>query len=163
MNLISFMIALWILHLKCLPSLCKHQIIDGLWGAFCWATFIIINAGGMAWGGSLSLDCDVYPTNGAPLLTLVSFGGTGNFSSGITLCHNISLFCQHLASSGVDTTYGLRVFSPGVDVTVASCHRLTLGSFCSHTGCWGRSGGSSLAWASCPVYSCLLRKAASLL
>ena len=73
---------------------------------------------------------------------LVAFGGTGNFSSGITLCCNINLFCQCLAPSGVVTTYDLGVFSSDVDITETACHRLTMGNFCSHTGCWGKSDGS---------------------
>ena len=63
---------------------------------------------------------------GAPILTLVAFGDTGNFSSGITLLHNINLYHWYLASSGMDNTYDLGVFSPCVDITVADCHRLTL-------------------------------------
>ena len=82
---------------------------------------------------------------GAPIFTLVAYDGTGNFSSRMTLLHDINLFHQYLAPSGVDTTYDLGVLSPGVDITVAGLHRLTLGAFCSHTCCWGGSGGSSLA------------------
>ena len=55
----------------------------------------------------------------------------------------------------VDTIYDLEVFSPGVDITVAGCQWLVLGAFRSHTGCLDRSFGNSLAWASCPAYSCL--------
>ena len=55
---------------------------------------------------------------GAPIFTLVAFGGTGNFSSGMTFYYHINLFHQFLAPSGVDTTYDLGVLSPGVDITV---------------------------------------------
>ena len=92
------------------------------------------------------------------MITLVAFHSTVNFSSGITLLHNINLCCWYLAPFGVDITHNLGVFSPGVDISVAGCHRLTLGAFCSHTGCWSSSGGSSLAWASCPAYSCPLER-----
>ena len=44
---------------------------------------------------------------GEPIPTLVAFGGTGNFLSSMTLLHDINLFYQHLAPSGVDTTYDL--------------------------------------------------------
>ena len=88
---------------------------------------------------------------GTPIFTLVAFGVTGNFSSSRNLHCNINLFHRGLAPCGVDTTYNLVVFSPGVDITVAGCHMLIFGAFCSHTGCWGRSSGSSLAWALCPA------------
>ena len=109
------------------------------------------------WGLSLPFGCNSLLIRRALKLTLVAFGGIGNFSSGITLHHNINLFCWFLAPSGMDITYNLGVFSPGVDITVAGCHRLTLDAFCSHTSCWGGSGGSSLARASCPAYFCLLK------
>ena len=54
-----------------------------------------------------------------PIFTLVAFGVTDNFSSSMTLVHDINLFHLYLALSGVDTTYGLRVLSPGVGITVA--------------------------------------------
>ena len=60
------------------------------------------------------------------MITLLAFGGTGNFSSGITLLHNINMFL-FLVPSGVDTTNDLGVFSPGVDITVAGCHRADIG------------------------------------
>ena len=100
-------------------------------------------------GLSLSLTLGTC-TMGAPIFT-IAFGGSGNISSGISICHNINHFHWYLTPYEVDTTYDLGVSSPGVDITVASCHSLTFRAFCSHTGCWGRSGGSSLAWALCPV------------
>ena len=109
-------------------------------------------------GLPLPFDCSSLLIWQALILKLVAFGDTGNISSGITLCHNINPFCYYLAPSGMDITYDLDMFSPGVDITVAGCYRLTLGAFCSHIGCWGRSGGSSLAWSSCPAYSCLLKR-----
>ena len=54
----------------------------------------------------------------APIFALLAFGGTGNFSSGMTLLHDINLFHQYLAPSGVDITYDLGVLSPGVGITV---------------------------------------------
>ena len=60
------------------------------------------------------------------MITQIAFGGIGSFSSGITLLHNINLFHCYVAPFGVDTTYDLGVFSPGVDITFASCHRLML-------------------------------------
>ena len=89
---------------------------------------------------------------GTPFSHLLPFGGTGNFSSSMTLLHHFNLCCWYLVPSGVDTTYYLGGLSPGVDISVAGCHRLTFGASCSHTGCWVGSGGSSLAWASCPAY-----------
>ena len=91
------------------------------------------------------------------MIKQLAFGGIGNLSSGITLPHNMNLFAWYLAPFG-NTIYSLGVFSPSVDITVAGYHRLILIAFCSHTGCWSRSGGSSLAWASCPAYSCLLER-----
>ena len=58
------------------------------------------------------------------------------FSSSMTLLHVINLFHHYLAPSGVDTTYDVGVLSPGVDISVAGCHRLTFGAFCNHIGCW---------------------------
>ena len=55
---------------------------------------------------------------GIPIFTLVAFDGTGIFSSSMTL-HDISLFHQYLALSGVDTTYDLGVLSPGVGIIMA--------------------------------------------
>ena len=132
--------------------------MGGLWGDFGWATFIMIGAQGFwAWGLSLSLKWGTC-TMDAPILTPVAFDGTGSFSSGITLHCNINLFWQYLTPSGLDITYDLGVFSSGVNITVAGCHRLTLGTFCSHNSNLGRNSGSSLAWASCPAYSCLLER-----
>ena len=95
---------------------------------------------------------------GSLMITLVAFADICNFPFGITLLHSINLLQWYLSPFGVDTAYDLGVFSPGVDITVASFHRLMLGAFCSHTGCWSRSSGSSFAWASCPAYFCLLRR-----
>ena len=119
--------------------------MGGFWGAFGWATCIIINAEEGVGLGTITfswLRCCT--TRGAPILTLAGFSGTGNFSSGVTLHYNISLFCKHLAPSGVHITYDLGVFSPGMIITVAGCHRLILGAFCSHSGCWGSNSGSFL-------------------
>ena len=58
-----------------------------------------------------------------PLVALATFHQVSLF------CHNISLFHWYLAPSGVDNTYDLGDFSPGMDITVAGCHRLTLGAF----------------------------------
>ena len=55
---------------------------------------------------------------GAPIFTLVPFGGTGILSSSMTLPHGINLFHQYLAPSGVDTTCDLGVLSSGVGITV---------------------------------------------
>ena len=94
-------------------------------------------------------------TLGAPIFTLIAFGSTSNFPSGITLCHKIKIFHQYMALSWVDTTIG-----PGSTLTCGGYHCgwwhwLVLGAFCNHSGCWGLSCGNSLAWASCPTYSCL--------
>ena len=78
-------------------------------------------------------------------INLLYDSGTGNFSWGITLCHNINLLHPYLAPSSMNTTYNLEVFSPGVDFIVAGCYRLTFGAFCNHTDCWGKSSGSSFA------------------
>ena len=83
------------------------------------------------WVLSLLFECSSLLIMRSLMITLVVLPGTGNFSSGITLLHNINLCCWYLAPSGVDTTYNLGVFSPGVDIYVVGCHRLTLGAFCS--------------------------------
>ena len=84
------------------------------------------------WELSLPLEHSLLLIGGALTLRLVAFGGTSNFSSGITLCCNISLFCRYLAPSLVDTTYDLGLFALSVDITMAGCHMLTLGAFWSH-------------------------------
>ena len=76
----------------------------------------------------------------------------GIFSSSVTLLHDINLLHHYLAPSGIDTAYDLQVLSPGVAMSMAACHRLIFGAFCTHTDSWSRSGGSSLAWTSCPAY-----------
>ena len=55
---------------------------------------------------------------GAPIFTLLAFGGTGNFSSDMIRLHHINLFHQYLAPSGVDATYDLGLLSLSVDITV---------------------------------------------
>ena len=115
-------------------------------------------------GLSCPFECRSILIRSALILTLLAFGGTSNFSSGITLCHNINPFCHYLAPSGMDITYDLGVFPHGVDITVTGCHRLTLGAFCSQTGCWGSSGGSP--WHghhACPCFLPLEKTAALLL
>ena len=136
--------------------LCMHQIMGGLLGEL--PLLLLVLRGVWTWGQSHLLDWGDCTSIDAPKFTLVAFGGTFNFSSSMTLHHNINLFCQYFAPSGGDTTYGLVVSLPGMDTTVAGCHWLMLGAFCSHSGCWDRSSGSSLAWALCLAYSCLLRR-----
>ena len=133
-----------------------HQINGGLWRTLYWMTFIIIGAHRVFDVGTIPFTYWGASTVAAPIFALVAFVVTGNFLSSTTLLLDIKLFHQYLAPSGVDTTYDLGVLSPGVGITVAGWHRLTLAAFCSHTGYWGGSGGSSLAWASCPAYSCPL-------
>ena len=55
---------------------------------------------------------------GVPIFSLVAIGGTWHLFIHMTLCHDIKLFHQYLASSGVDTTYDLGVLPPGVGTTV---------------------------------------------
>ena len=110
------------------------------------------------WELSLPFECSLLLIRRSLMITLVASHSTGNFSSGITLLHNITLCCWYLAPSGVDTTYDLGLLSPGLDITVAGCHRLTLGDFGSHIGSWSGSGGSSLTWASCQAYFFFLRR-----
>ena len=134
-----------------------HQINGGLWRTLYLATFIIIGAHTVLDLGTITFTHWGACIMGAPIFTLVVFGGTGNFSSGMTLLlHNINLFHQFFAPCRVDTIYGLGVVSSGIGITIAGWHRLTWGAFCSHTGYWGRSGGTPLAWASQPAYSCPL-------
>ena len=109
------------------------------------------------WGLSFSLNWGACPV-GTPIFILVAFGGNDNFSFGMTLHHHINLLCSCLAPCWVNTTYNHRVFSSGVDITMAGCLRLILGAFCSYTGCRGRSSDSSLPWTLCPAYFCCQRK-----
>ena len=133
-----------------------HQINGGLWRILYWPTFIIIGAQGFwTWGLSLLLNWGAH-TMGAPIFTLVAFWW------------HWQLFIQYDSSPLHQpvllvfgtiwgrSTYDLGGLSPGVDISVAGCHRLTFGAFYSHTGCWVGSGGSFLAWASCPAYFCPL-------
>ena len=89
---------------------------------------------------------------GAPIFTLVAFGGIRHpfIQHDFSPPHQPALliFCTIWGRS----TYDLGKLPPGVDISVAGCHRLTYDAFCSHTVCWFESGGSSLAWASCPTY-----------
>ena len=78
---------------------------------------VLVFKGFWTWGLSLSLD--EVPALWVHLDTLVAFGGTGNFSSGMTLLHDINLFHQYLGPSGVDTTCDLGVLPLGVGITVA--------------------------------------------
>ena len=110
------------------------------------------------YGLSCPFECRSILIRSALILTLLAFGGTSNFSSGITLCHNINPFCHYLAPSGMDITYDLGVFPHGVDITVTGCHRLTLGAFCSQTGCWSSSGGSPWHGHHACHVSCLLKR-----
>ena len=89
---------------------------------------------------------------GALILTLVAFGGTGQL---FIQCHFspthqpvLLVFCTIWGRS----TYDLGGLPTGVDISVAGCHRLTFGAFCTHIGCFSRNGGRYLTWASCPVY-----------
>ena len=89
---------------------------------------------------------------GAPISTLVAFGGTWHpfIQYDFSPSHQpvLLVFCTIWGRS----TYDLGGLPPGVDIFVAGCHGLTFDAFCSHTVCWVGSGGSSLAWASCPAY-----------
>ena len=95
---------------------------------------------------------------GAPIFTLVAFGGTWHLFIWYDSSPSHQPVLLVLVPSGVDTTYDLGGLSPGVDIPVAGCHRLTFGAFSSHTDCWSRSGGSSLAWPLCQAYSFPLEK-----
>ena len=53
------------------------------------------------WAWGQSLNWGAYSTRGDPKLTMVTFGGTGIFSSGVTCCCSINLFLQYLAPSGI--------------------------------------------------------------
>ena len=117
---------------------------------------LLVLTGFLTWELSISFECSSLLIRRSLMITLVSFSGIGNFSSGITLLHNINLFHWYLSLFRVGTTYDLGVLSPDVDINVAGGHRVMLDALCSHTGCWSRSGGSSLAWASCQAYSCFL-------
>ena len=89
---------------------------------------------------------------GAPILPLVAFGGTWHpfIQYDFTQPHQpvLLVFCTIFGRS----TYDLGGLPTGVDISVAGCHRLKFDAFCSHTVCWVGSGGSSLAWPSCPSY-----------
>ena len=117
---------------------------------------LLVCKGFWTWGLSFLLIWGAC-TMGAPIFTLVTFGGTWHLfiQYDSSPCHQpvSPLFAQ-----GVDTTYDLGVSSPGGGITVACQHRLALGAFCSHTGYWVWSGGSSLAWASCTAYSCPMER-----
>ena len=93
---------------------------------------------------------------GAPIFTLVAFGGTWHlfiqYDSSPPHQPVLLVYCTIWGIS----TYDLGGLPPGMDISVAHCHRLTSGAFCSHTGYWVGSGGSSLAWASCSAYFCPL-------
>ena len=112
------------------------RLMVGFGGFSIETPFIINGAQGVLDLGTITVPYRGACTMGAPIFTLVAFCGIGIFSSSMTLLHNINLFYQYLASSGVDTTYDLGVLSTGVDISVAGCHRLIFGAFCSHTGCW---------------------------
>ena len=74
-----------------------------------------------AWirGLSLLLECVSLLIAGAVIIILDTSDGTGNFSSSMTLYHSISLFLLYFVPSGIDTMYGLGVFIPGMDITLA--------------------------------------------
>ena len=115
---------------------------------------LLVLKGFWTWGLSLSPEKPaIWMHLYSHLLPLVVLG---IFSSSMTLLHVINLLHHYLALSAVDTTYDLGVLSPGLGITVACQHSLILAAFCGHTGCWVGSSGSSLAWASCPTYSCPL-------
>ena len=77
--------------------------------------------------GDYHFDLTEVPTLWVHLYSfLLPFGGTGNFSSGMTLLHHINLCCWYLIPSGVETTYDLQGLSPVWIFSVAGCHRLTL-------------------------------------
>ena len=82
---------------------------------------------------------------GEPIFTLVTFDGTWHpfiqYDSSPPHLPMLLVFWYPLGRY----SYDLGVLSPGVGISVAGCHRLTFGAFCTHTGCWSRSGGSSLA------------------
>ena len=81
---------------------------------------------------------------GAPIFALVTFCGTWHpfIQYDFTPPHQpvLLVFCTIWGRS----TYDLGGLPPGVDVSVAGCHRLIFDAFCSHTVCWVGSGGSSL-------------------
>ena len=83
---------------------------------------------------------------GAPIFTLVAFGGTWHpfIQYDFSPPHQplLLVFCTIWGRS----TYDLGGLPSGVDISVA-CHTLTYDAFCSHTVCWVGSGGSSLAQA----------------
>ena len=64
---------------------------------------LLVLRGIWTWGLSLLLNLGACII-GAPKFTLGAFGGTFNFSSGITLHRSINLLCWYLAPSLVDTT-----------------------------------------------------------
>ena len=103
------------------------------------------------WGLSLSLNWGAH-TMGAPIFTLVAFGGTWHpfIQYDFSPSHQPVLLV--LCTIWGRSTYDLGGFPPGVDISVAGCHRLMFDAFCSHTVCWVGSGGSTLAWESCPAY-----------
>ena len=82
---------------------------------------------------------------GAPIFTLVAFGGTWHpfLQFDFSPPHQpvLLVFCTIWGRSKCD----LGGLPPGVDISVAGCHRLTFGAFCTHNGCWIRNGGRSLA------------------
>ena len=104
------------------------------------ATFIVISAQrSWTWGLSLSFQFNSLYIRDALILTVIPFAGVSNLISdlilSITHCH-INLFLLYMSPCEVDTTYDLGVFLPGVNITMAGCHGLTLGFSYNHTDCW---------------------------
>ena len=129
-----------------------HQINGGVWRILYWDTFIIIGAQGFLDLGTItSLNWGAH-TMGVPIFTLVAFGGTWHPSIQYQFSppHQpvLLVFCTIWGRC----TYDLGGLPTGVDISMAGCHRLMFGAFCTHTGCWSRNGGRSMAWASCPAY-----------
>ena len=75
----------------------------------------------------------VHSSHQLPLMVMCNF--ISHVISGIIHCHNIKLLFLDLAPPGINSTYDPGVFSLGVDITMAGCHKLTQVIFYNHTGC----------------------------
>ena len=63
---------------------------------------------------------------GAPIFTHIAFGGIWHlFIQYDSSPPHQPVLLEYLVPSGIDTTYDQGVLSPGVDIPVAGCHRLT--------------------------------------
>ena len=76
-------------------------------------------------GPSLLVKYSLLLMRGALILTMIAFGDNSNFIPHLTSGIN-HLFPLYLASSLVDTTHVLAVFSPNMDITLVDYHGLTL-------------------------------------